>query len=175
METILNYIESGYRFTDFFAAIIVIAAIIVCLEKGFQWLYNCFISLYKKKKGQEEELSTIDKNTNEIKKLSENIDSLGNLINRQYMHLDKKIDEQKERLTLIDAEGQKRDCAILRDRILGGMRYFSNKKDADGMIHISVSDHENMDHLFEAYFNCHGNGTIKNLYDNEFKNWIIDK
>lgn len=175
METVLDYINNGHNFTDFIASIIVIIAIIVCIEKCYQWIYKNFIGLYKKKKGQEDELSTIDKNTNEIKKLSENIDNLGSLLNRQYMHLDRKIDEQKERLTQIDTEGQKRDCAILRDRILGGMRYFSQNKDNNGLVHISVSDHENMEHLFEAYFNCHGNGTVKIMYDNEFKNWIIDK
>ena len=77
--------------------------------------------------------------------------------------------------TLIDEEGKKRDCAILRDRILGGMRYFSQNRDEQGNVHISISAHENMEHLFEEYFNCHGNGTVKSMYENEFKKFIIDK
>lgn len=175
METIIQYFNDGYKLTDLLICIIIIVSIIVCIEKGIVWLYKKFLVLYKRKKGEEEELSTIDKNTYEIKRLNETIDNLAILINKQYRHLDKKIDEQKERLTTLDEEGQKRDCAILRDRILGGMRYFCQNRDDNGVVHINITDHENMEHLFEAYFSCHGNGTVKTMYDNEFKNWIIDK
>ena len=103
------------------------------------------------------------------------IEELGNLVNRQYIHLDKKIDEQKDKLVIIDIEGKKRDCALLRDRIIGGLRYFGQNKDKEGNVHISVTDHENMTHLFEEYFGCNGNGTVKLMYENEFQHWIIDK
>lgn len=175
MDKLLSYLGDGYSFADLFAAITVIAAMFVCLEKTAQRLYRCFLGLYKKKKGQEEKGAAIDTNTIEIKKLSETINNLATLLNRQYAHLDKKIDEQKIRISLLDEEGKKRDCAILRDRILDGMRYFGRNKDAAGFIHISISEHENMNHLFEAYFDCGGNGTIQTMYDKEFKNWIIDR
>ncbi len=175
MESFIQYLNNGYSTTDLLAAITVISAIIVSMTEGLQWLYKYFLFLYKRKKGAEEESITIDENTNEIKKLSESIDHLAALLNTQYEHLNQKIDEQKERLTLIDEEGKKRDCAILRDRILGGMRYFSQNKDKEGMIHISVSDHENMEQLFHSYFDCKGNGTVQVMYEKEFKTWIIDK
>lgn len=89
--------------------------------------------------------------------------------------ISKKLDEQSRQLIDIDLEGKNRDCAILRDRLIGGIRYFEQNRDEDGIVHIKISDHENMKHLFEAYFGCRGNGTIRSIYDNEFKNWIIDK
>lgn len=175
MTEMLEYFKEGYSFTNLLYAIVVAASLILCLEKSIQWLYKYFLILYKRRKGQEEESETLDKTTEELKKLSDNIDRLAMLLNRQYSHLDRKIDEQKERLNTLEKEGQMRDCAILRDRILGGMRYFGQQKDASGTVHITVSEHENMTHLFEAYFNCKGNGTIKTMYENEFKSWVIDR
>lgn len=173
MDTVIEYF-SGHTFLDFMSTLVVITAVVVCIEKFLKWIWKLFIKAYNKMKGREEEASTIDKNTAAIKALSKNIEELGNLVNRQYLHLDKKIDEQKDRITILDQDGKTRDCAILRDRILGGMRYFSQSKDEDGNVHICITDHENMANLFEAYFNCNGNGTIKLMYDNEFKNWIIN-
>ena len=74
-----------------------------------------------------------------------------------------------------EKNGKKRDRAFLRDRISGGMRYFEQNKDEDGFVHISVGDHENMEDLFKEYFEAGGNGTFKQMYDNEFKKFIIDK
>ena len=175
MELLIAYLNDGHSITDLLYSILVIAAIIVCVEKFIKWIYDLFIKMYKRKRGQEDENTTIVKNTEQIKNLATAIDNLADLLNKQYQHLDKKIDEQKERITKIDEEGKKRDCAILRDRILGGMRYFSQNRDEQGNVHISISDHENMEHLFEEYFNCHGNGTVKSMYENEFKKFIIDK
>ena len=79
-----------------------------------------------------------------------------------------KMDEQNE-------ASNKTDLAILRDRIVGGMRYFSQNKDEQGKVHISFSDHENMEALFQEYFKKGGNGTIKNMYNNEFKHFNIDR
>lgn len=175
MEVLITYLNDGHSIADLLSTILVIAAIIVCAEKFIKWIYDLFVKLYKRKRGQEDETTTIVKNTEQIKNLASAIDNLADLLNKQYQHLDKKIDEQKERITQIDEDGKKRDCAILRDRILGGMRYFSQNRDGQGNVHISISDHENMEHLFEEYFNCHGNGTVRIMYENEFKNWIIDK
>ena len=175
MEAIIAYINEGHSITDLLSTILVIAAIIVCVEKFIKWIYCLFIKMYKRKRGQEDENTTIVKNTEQIKNLTSAIDNLADLLNKQYQHLNKKIDEQKERITKIDEEGKKRDCALLRDRILGGMRYFSQNKDEHGNVHIGITDHENMEHLFEEYFNCRGNGTVKSMYENEFKKFIIDK
>ena len=86
-----------------------------------------------------------------------------------------KIDEQQERLEEIDKEGKKRDCAVLRDRILAGMRYFSQNMDADRNVHIGMSDFENMKAMFDEYFKAGGNGVIKIIYEEEFLHFIIDR
>lgn len=174
METIIEYFTE-HTFFDLMSALLVIVAVVVCIEKVLKWLGNIFIKAYNRKRGREEESSIIDKNTAAIETLSMKIEELGNLVNRQYIHLDKKIDEQKDRLATLDIEGKKRDCALLRDRIIGGLRYFGQNKDKEGHVHISVTDHENMTHLFEEYFGCNGNGTVKLMYENEFQHWIIDK
>ena len=175
MELLIAYLNDGHSITDLLYSILVIAAIIVCVEKFIKWIYDLFIKMYKRKRGQEDENTTIVKNTEQIKNLATAIDNLADLLNKQYQHLDKKIDEQKERITKIDEDGKIRDCSILRDRILGGLRYFSQNVDENGIVHISMIDHENMTHLFDAYFSCNGNGTVRAIYENEFKNWIIDK
>ena len=175
MELLIAYLNDGHSITDLLYSILVIAAIIVCVEKFIKWIYDLFIKMYKRKRGQEDENTTIVKNTEQIKNLASAIDNLADLLNKQYQHLDKKIDEQKERITKIDEDGKIRDCSILRDRILGGLRYFSQNVDENGIVHISMIDHENMTHLFDAYFSCNGNGTVRAIYENEFKNWIIDK
>ena len=175
MELLITYLNDGHSIADLFSTIVVIAAIIVCIEKFIKWIYGLFIKVYRRKRGQENETTTIVENTEQIKNLANTIDNLADLLNKQYQHLDKKIDEQKERITKIDEEGKKRDCSILRDRILGALRYFSKNTDEQGRVHISIAEHENIEHLFESYFSCHGNGTVKAIYENEFKNWIIDK
>lgn len=175
MELLITYLNDGHSIIDLLVSILVIAGVIAFVEKIIKWLYDLFIKMYKRKRGQEDETTSIVKNTEQIKNLATSIDNLADLLNKQYQHLDKKIDEQKERITQIDEDGKQRDCAILRDRILGGMRYFCQNRDEHGKVHINITDHENMEHLFEAYFSCHGNGTVKAIYENEFKNWIIDK
>jgi hypothetical protein len=45
----------------------------------------------------------------------------------------------------------------------------------DGKVHISMSDWENMNALFQEYFAKHGNGAFKKLYDEEFVHFTIDR
>ena len=175
METLLKYMGDGFNFSDFLIVIIIIVAVVSYSEKVILWVCKYFNHLYKKKKGQEDTSLSIDANATDIKKLQESIENLTILFDSKYNLLNQKIDEQQKRLDLIDQSGKNRDCAILRDRLLGGIRYFRGNKDNDGMVHIAFVDHENMEHLFAEYFNCSGNGTVKTIYDNEFKNWIIDK
>lgn len=174
MNALAQYFSDGHSVTDLLLSIIVIISIIVSIEKAMQWIYSKFLLLYKTKKGYEDETTTINDNTEQIKNLVVSINNLGTLLNKQYQHLDKKIDEQKERITKIDEDGKKRDCAILRDRILGGMRFFCKNVDENGVVHINMADYENMSHLFEEYFKCGGNGSVKHLFDMEFSKFKID-
>lgn len=161
-------------FSSIFISVFVILIGIKVIISLLEWFVEKSGLETKWLKRRREDHELLQQNTLEIKQLSSNIDNLGNLLNEQYIRLDKKIDEQKEYINSIDQDGQIRDCAILRDRILSGMRYFEKNMDEHGIVHISVSDHENMEHLFNAYFSCNGNGTVKAMYDNEFKKWIID-
>lgn len=86
-----------------------------------------------------------------------------------------KIDEQKEEIDKNNEASIKTDCAMLRDRIASGMRYFSQNKDADGNVHISFSDYENMEALYQEYFSKGGNGAFKKAYKTEFQTFIIDR
>lgn len=97
---------------------------------------------------------------------------------KQLNDLNNKFDEQKNQLeeTLegIDADGKRRDCSLMRDRLIQGLRYFSQQKDDEGIVHISMTDYENLNEMFTEYFNCNGNGVCHSLYENEFKKFKID-
>lgn len=174
MDTVISYF-SEYSFLDLFA---LIAMLIVCvrgIERGFKWCAEKLRAYYKRMRGIEEKNDTLEGHTQEIKELTARIDRFVSTVEHHYNAIMEKVDEQQQRLEVIDKEGKKRDCAVLRDRILGGMRFFSQNTDEKGKVHISVSDHENMEHLFDEYFSCGGNGTVQQLYKNEFKHFIIDR
>ena len=107
--------------------------------------------------------------------MQERIDRFADAAYQQYNSIMEKVDAQHERLDQIDKDGKQRDIALLRDRISGGMRYFAQNKDEEGKVHISISDHENMEDLFQEYFKTGGNGTFRQMYENEFQRFIIDK
>ena len=86
-----------------------------------------------------------------------------------------KMDEQKDEMEKTNEANNKTDCAMLRDRIGSGMRYFSKNIGADGKVHISLSDYENMNALFQEYFAKHGNGAFKKMYEDEFVHFVIDR
>lgn len=94
---------------------------------------------------------------------------------RELNKLHDKIDDQRAQMDATNEANDKTDCAILRDRITGGMRFFSQNRDEEGNVHISFTDHENMEALFQEYFAKHGNGTTHQMYENEFKYFIIDR
>ena len=104
MELLIAYLNDGHSITDLLYSILVIAAIIVCVEKFIKWIYDLFIKMYKRKRGQEDENTTIVKNTEQIKNLASAIDNLADLLNKQYQHLDKKIDEQKDTIERLNRE-----------------------------------------------------------------------
>ena len=174
MEAVIAYLNEGHSIVELLSSILVIASIIVCVEKFIKWIYGLFIKLYKRKRGQESESTTIVENTEQIKNLTTSIENLANLLNKQYQHLDKKIDEQKERISKIDENGKKRDRSLMRDRLIQGMRYFSKQADENGVVHISMTDYENLEEMFKEYFKCGGNGVCHSLYENEFKKFKID-
>lgn len=86
-----------------------------------------------------------------------------------------KMDAQKNEMEKTNEANTKTDCAMLRDRIGSGMRYFSKNICADGKVHISLSDYENMNALFQEYFSKHGNGAFKKMYHDEFVHFVIDR
>ena len=86
-----------------------------------------------------------------------------------------KIDAQKAEMDKNSELSRGTDCVMLRDRIASGMRYFSQNKDASGNVHISMSDYENMEALFQEYFAKKGNGAFKKMYETEFQKFIIDR
>lgn len=108
-------------------------------------------------------LDKLDELTNAFAKVSQNLE----LLNKQ-------CDKLEEDIAANQQENDETDRDLLRDRILGGMRYFKQNRDEHGKVHISRSDHENMSHLFERYFKKKGNGTVEQKYKNEFLKFIID-
>lgn len=156
METIINYFNEGHNTSEIFVTFGIIVTFIICIEKTIQWIYKKFLVLYKKKRGLEDEASIINNNTEQIKELTETINKLAVCI------------------ADIDKDGKRRDRSLMRDRLVQGMRYFSQQTDEKGIVHISMTDYENLNEMFKEYFKCDGNGVCHSLYENEFKNFKID-
>ena len=85
------------------------------------------------------------------------------------------MDEQANIIEKNNEASIKTDCAVIKDRLNGGMRYFSQNKDENGNVHIKWSDYEILDDLFKEYFDKGGNGPIKRMYEEEFLHFIIDR
>lgn len=112
-----------------------------------------------------------------LDKVGDGVSTLYELMNRvedQYQILSEKLDKQQEEARIRAEANDAVDRALLRDRLNGGLRFFSQNVDANGRVHISVGDHENMEKMFQEYFNKSGNGTMKQRYETEFKFYIID-
>ncbi len=177
METITNYFNN-YTIVDLSASLFVlITMLVVCvrgIERFFKYIGGKLDAWYKRKRGVEKKNDTIATHTEEIKALTERIDRFTETVEQHYNLIIAKVEEQQNRLEQIEEESKKRDRALLRDRISAGMRYFSQNKDENGEVHISRGDHENMEALYEEYFGADGNGTYKQMHDNDFQNFIID-
>ena len=160
---------------------------------GFEWLFKTFgietRSMRKKREGLER-LEKTEKAIEEIKDTSkhnvqmflqhekqvvEHIDSIKHEIVTELNKLHDKIDEQKVEMDKNSEKSKATDCVMLRDRIASGMRYFSQNKDADGNVHITFGDYENMEALFQEYFAKDGNGAFRKMYETEFQKFIIDR
>ena len=159
---------------------------------GIEWLCKTFgieTKGIREKREWQERLAKTEKDIEEIKKTSERnvkmfiehenavvakFTGIRDEIVVQLNKLHDALDNQKAEMNANNEENIKTDCAMLRDRIASGMRHFSRNKDGEGNVHISVSDHENMEALFQQYFAKHGNGTFHQMYETEFKKFIID-
>lgn len=157
----------AYQFKDYITIMFITCVFVVGLEKFVKFIFNYIEKYHLKKVEKENEKKTINDIVNRIEEFA-------NLMNKQYQHLEKRLDEQRALIDSLDSTGTKRDRALLRDRILSGVRYFSQNKDLNGNVHIELHDYESMDSLFTEYFLSGGNGTVHKIYENEFKNWIID-
>lgn len=163
-----------YHFSDFVTMMFIVCAFVIGLEKVIKHVFEYVNKYHLKKLEKANEKKTINDNQKQICDIVDKIEDLANLMNKQYQHLEKRLDEQKELIDSLDSTGTKRDQALLRDRILSGIRYFSQNKDLNGCVHIELHDYENMNSLFTEYFLSGGNGIVKKIYENEFCNWIID-
>lgn len=174
MDTAVKFFAE-YSTVDLFAAITMLIVCVRGIEGFFKWIAGKLKIYYNFQRGIEDKEDTIDIHTAEIKALRERIDRFVETVDQQYNAILEKVDAQQERLEQIDEDGKHRDIALLRDRISGGMRYYSRNKDENGNVHISLSDYENMESLFQEYFKAGKNGTFKQMYENEFQKFIIDK
>lgn len=96
-------------------------------------------------------------------------------VSSEFSNLNVKMDEQKAEIAENQRKNEKTDRTMLRDRLNSGMRYFSQNKDENGNVHISLRDYEIMDSMFQEYFSKHGNGPVGRSYEDEFKHFIIDR
>lgn len=160
---------------------------------GVEWLFNKFGIETKKmreKRKMQKRLDKTEKSIEEIKETSkhnvamfldherqvvEKFTGIKDEIIVELAKLHDKIDEQKAEMNETNKANIKTDCAMLRDRIASGMRYFSQNVDDDGNVYISFSDYENMDALFREYFSKGGNGAFKKVYETEFKKFRIER
>lgn len=160
---------------------------------GVEWLCKTFgieTKTMRQKREWQERLSKTEKAIAEIKETSEKnvkmfleheqavvgkFTGIKDEIVKELNKLHDKIEKQHEEMNATNKANIKTDRAMLRDRIAGGMRYFSQTKDDEGCVHISFSDYENMDALFREYFAKGGNGAFKKMYETEFQQFIIDR
>ena len=173
MNEITNYFEN-YTLFDLFSAITIIIITVRSLERFFKWCVSYLKAYYDKRRGIEKKENILECHTKEIKNIVERMDRMVSSVDSKYTILLKKFDDQEKRLEQIDEDGKKRDCAILRDRIIQSMRFFSKNKDTNDIVHIGMTDYENLEELFSEYFKCGGNGVCHSLYENEFKKFKID-
>lgn len=106
--------------------------------------------------------------------MSDNFIAVKNEIVQEIGKLHEKIDGQHEHLEEIDRDGKRRDCSLMRDRLLSGLRYFSQNRDENNNVHISMTDFENLSKMFEEYEKAGGNGLVKHLKETEFDNFVVD-
>lgn len=181
-----------YNWTLWLAGLFVLIEFLKWIYTSGEWIISKFGVETKRMRNQKENRKRLLNAENDIKEIketsernvnnfleheqlmSDNFIDVKNEIIREIGKLNEKIDNQREHLEEIDRDGKHRDMALMRDRLIQGLRYFSQKKDTDGSVLISMTDYENLDELFNEYFKCGGNGVCHSLYENEFKKFKID-
>ena len=160
---------------------------------GVEWLCKTFgieTKAMRQKREWQERLAKTETAIAEIKETSkhnvemfldherqvvEKFTGIKDEIVKELNKLHDKIDKQKEEMEDLNKSTIKTDRAMLRDRIASGMRYFTQNVGDDGKVHISLSDYENMNELFQRYFARGGNGAFRKMYEDEFRRFIIDQ
>ena len=176
-----------------------VAGLFALLEFG-RWLYSMKDFILKtvgiKTKGmlKREEyanrLKQVETSIEEIKNTSKHnvamfIDHEGQVVDKfmdikseivsELNKLHDKIDEQADIIDKNNKATIQTDCAMLRDRLNSGMRYFTQNTDEKGNVHIKLGDYQTMDALFKEYFSKGGNGAFEKMYNDEFTHFIIDR
>lgn len=169
-----------------------VAGLFALLEFA-KWLYSMKDFILKTVGIKTKGMIKREEYANRLKKVEESIEEIKNtskhnvamFIEHEGQVVDKFMDIKSEivvELSKLHEEmekakeaNDKTDCAVLRDRISSGMRYFSKNVDVDGKVHIAFSDYVNMDALFQEYFVHGGNGPFKKMYEEEFVHFVIDR
>lgn len=100
--------------------------------------------------------------------LLDRLETLDVKIDKQQMQLENKLED-------IDKAGKARDCAFFRDRLIQSIRYFSQRRNENGIVYVSITEFENLQHMFAEYFGADGNGSVKQIYEQDFlPNFRID-
>ena len=191
MEELLTLLKENWL-----AAILIVVGVFKCFRKaveGAEWFIKKFgleTKSMRKKRENEERLSKTEKDIEEIKEASKRnvqlfleheqqvvgkFTGIKDEIVAELNKLHEKIDAQKAEMNATNKANTKTDLAMLRDRIASGMRYFSQNIGDDGKVHVSLSDYENMDALYQQYFAKGGNGAFRKMYEDEFRHFVIDQ
>lgn len=159
----------------------------------FKWIYTTkdfwLKALGFKTKGMlkreeyETRLKNVEDSIAEIKNTSKNnvnmfLDHEKQVVDKIIDELNKlhdKLDRQQAEMMESDEKKRKTERVILRNAIADAMRQVGQNVGPDGKIHIRLSDYENLDELFEEYFDHLGNGAFKRMYEDEFSHVIIDR
>lgn len=191
MEKWVNITEYNWAF--WVAGLFALFEFFKWVVTGAEWLFKQFgieTKGMREKREWRERLDKTERSIGEIKETSKRnvemfldherqvVEKFTGIRDEIIVELNKlhdKIDTQKAEMDDINKANIKTDRAMLRDRISSGMRYFSQNVGEDGKVHISLSDYENLNELFQRYFARGGNGAFKKIYEDEFRHFVIDQ
>ena len=176
MDTIMALAE--YNFIEvaklLFVLVSAIILVVRAIESVLKKASDIFLKMYKKKRGKEEAEETVEALSKRIDIIEKTQKNNVEMFTEHELGVLAKLDELSQKFDDMKESNDKTDRALLRDRIIGAMRFFGQNRDDNGVVHISRSDHENLSSLFAEYFSKSGNGTVKVMYENEFLKYTID-
>lgn len=175
-----------YNWTFWVAGLFALFELFRWLYGGVEWFGKTFgIETKKMREAREwqERLKKAEKDIEEIKNTAKRNVNMFLEHEKQVMsqfigirdEIVSELNKLHDKMEETNEANDKTDCAMLRDRISSGMRYFSKNIGPDGKVHISLSDYENMNALFQEYFVKHGNGAFRKMYEDEFIHFVIDR